>query len=519
MLYIGIDLGTTNSCCYYSVDGSLTVLQFNGKHLVPSFVDWRKNGSIEFGHSAKKHNDQSLSSSTVIHAAKRIIGKKYDHPMVNFLKSFCLCPIVNQNGRPVFKIESLNITVSPREVATHIIKHIISTVEAKTGQKTSKVCVTIPAHFGNDERVETVAAVVDAGIPEECVVIQNEPTAASYAYAIDNNVHQGRLLVYDFGGGTFDVSIVEFDHGDVHVKRYEGNPELGGSDIDCILLQWIEELYLRKYGQPLIPLDTPLKIRARHRRCLLAEVQECKRDFSSHSQVEFSYKFIGTVKTLSSDDDDENFTLVLDRNEFCNRIRSKVEETMDVVRKALRLYGITANDIDKVLLVGGSSRLTLVHDRLKELFGNKVIEHMDPDECVAKGACQYLLKPRAIKEIIAYSLDKEIKGNRVLCVIPRQSELPAECTVKTFTACDYQERVDSHIIQGNLNKTDESVPFNDRDFKKLNPYSFTGFEIRPEGEVEFNTTFRIEESGIVYVTVEEIKTHKILLDHKKITYM
>ena len=519
MLYIGIDLGTTNSCCYYSVNGSLSVLDTNGEHLVPSFVDWKKNGSIQYGYSAKRGNDLSLPSSSVLHAAKRIIGKKFDHPMVNFLRTFCFCPIVNQNGRPVFKIDSVGKIISPREVATHIVKHIISSVEAKTGQKTSKVCVTIPAHFGNDERVETVAAVVDAGIPEECVVIQNEPTAAAYAYAIENNVHQGRLLVYDFGGGTFDVSIVEFQKGAVHVRRYEGNPELGGSDIDCIVLEWIEELYLRKYGEPLIPLNTPSLVVARHRRRLLAAVEECKKKFCTLRKVEFTYDFIGTVKTDCSDDDDENFTFVLDRNEFCNRIRSKIEETMDVVRKALKMYGITVNDIDNVLLVGGSSRLTLVHDRLKEIFGNKIIEHVDPDECVAKGACQYLLKPRAIKEIIAYSLDKEIDNNRVLCVIPRQSELPFERTVETCTACDFQNKVDSHVIQGNLNETDESVPFNNKDFKMLNPYSFSGFEIKPRGEVVFKTTFRIEESGIVYVTVEEVKTHKILLDHKKITYM
>ena len=517
---MGIDLGTDNSVAYYYQDGRIeAVVDQNGSSIIPSYVDFRNNGEIIVGATAKRNFANSVRSSNVIRGSKRIIGKKLYDPMVGFVSEYTSCPIGNVDGFPSFEIVPLGQRVTPRKVASQVVKRLLDLVMEKTGLPISRVCITVPAHFGNDERVETKKAVMALGIAEENIEIINEPTAAAIAYAVDNNISSTRVLVYDFGGGTFDVSILEVVNEELKVMKYGGNPRLGGADIDVIMLEWIQELYYRQYQVPLIPEGIDNEIRKRYMQRLLFHIEECKKNFQSSESVIFSMNFISPIKPLNANPDDDSFFFVLTLEEFNQRILQKVNETIDVVKNVMGEYGITKDNVDTILLVGGSSRLGLVRERLGEVFGfDKICEHVNPDLCVAKGACLHLIKQRIVKEIIAYSLDKTIINNQALCVIPSQTSLPAEFTVPTCTTHDNQTCVESFVLQGNQEKSNDVTPFNEQDFRKLAPYSFTGFEIRPAGAVAFDTTFKIEEDGIVYVTVVEEETGKKLLDHKEISY-
>ena len=533
MFIVGIDLGTTNTCCYYEHDGKVVHLTDEaGKILFPSCVDFRKDGSTKCG-SIAKYNSVANTSSSVVMNSKRIIGKQFKCTEVDQMKHYCGLPIVDVNGSPHFKITTPSRTVSPKEVAAYLIRHILDRVEKVAQKKVTNICITIPAHFGNQERVDTLEAVKMAaekeGLTEDDILIQNEPTAAAICYKYDRTINNGKILVYDFGGGTFDVSILEIFNEGIEIKRYGGNPHLGGCDIDMIIVDWVKEVYEELYNTPLLPDTLPEKVRRRHERRMLQIAEECKIQLQSLDAVQFTMPFVSQTKPATVDDENE-FSIDLTRNEFNRRIAGKIQETIDVVKEVLegktkggqggqKSQRYTVDDIDHVVLVGGSSRIGLVHTELEKMFGEaKLHESVNPDQCVAKGACLNLVHKERITEIIATSLGKTIVNNRVMCVIPRQSALPAEGSVTTYTVRDNQDEVESFVVQGYQDKNDEISPYSDNDFKKLAPYSFTGFEKKPAGEVEFNTTFRMEVDGIVYVTVKEANTGKILLDHQRIQY-
>ena len=480
--------------------------------------------------SVAKYNSVANTLSNVIMNSKRIIGKQFDCPEVKQMKHYCGLPIVDINGRPHFQITKPSRTVSPKEVAAYFIRHILDRVKEVSQKQVTKICITIPAHFGNQERVDTLEAVKMAteeeGLTEDDILIQNEPTAAAICYKYDCTIDSGKILVYDFGGGTFDVSILEIFNGGIEIKRYGGNPHLGGCDIDMIIVNWVKEVYEELYSTPLLPDTLPEKVRRRHERKMLHIAEECKIQLQSLDEVQFTMPFVSQTKPATVDDGDE-FSLSLTREEFNKRIAGKIQETIDVVKEVLEGKTntnqggprFTVDDIDHVVLVGGSSRIGLVHTRLEQMFGKaKLHESVNPDQCVAKGACLNLVHKEKITEIIATSLGKTIVNNRVMCVIPRQSTLPAEGTVTTYTVRDNQTEVESFVVQGYQDDHDDITPYSDNDFKKLAPYSFTGFEEKPAGEVEFNTTFKMEVDGIVYVTVKETNTGKILLDHQRIQY-
>ena len=527
MLVIGIDLGTTNTCCFYNYNGKVVCLpDLMGNRLFPSYVDFRKDGSKEFGHNAK-NNSIANTASNVVMNSKRIIGKPFNCPEVDQMKNYCGLPIVNIEGRPYFQIPTTKETVSPKEVASLLIRHILDRVEEVTGEQVTKVCITIPAHFGNQERVDTFEAVKMAtekeGLTKNDIIIQNEPTAAALCYKYDLMIDNGRILVYDFGGGTFDVSILEIINDSIVVKRYQGNAHLGGCDIDLIIVDWVKEIYESIYGSPLLPDTLPEKVRRRHERKMLILAEDCKRSLQSLETTNFTMNFVSQTKPATVDDENDEFSIELTVHEFNKRIEGKIKETIDIVKKAMEGEGqegprFTVDDIDHVVLVGGSSRIGLVRTELEKVFGKKKLhETVNPDECVAKGACFNLIYKKNIKEILATSLGKTIINHRVMCVIPRQSSLPADGAVTTYTVHDNQSEVEAYVVQGYQHK-DEISPYNDSDFKKLAPYSFSGFEKKPAGEVEFNTMFSIEVDGIVYVTVKEAKTGKILLNNQRIQY-
>lgn len=515
-LRVGIDLGTTNSCCYYEYRGKAECLDYSdGRRILPSYVEYRDDGSIVVGSVAKRNIKNQ--NPHVIHNTKRLIGKEFNCPEVQAMIHSCGLPVENICGKPVFNLQD-GKTITPGMVASSIVKYLLDRVEDRCGMKATDVCVTIPAHFDNNQRTATLQAIINAGIPEDSIQITNEPTAAAICYGLDNNADNTRILVYDLGGGTFDVSILSIRDGEFQIDTYEGDPNLGGADFDEVLLKWIEEKYKDRYNDDIIPEKLPEHIKLRHRRRLLEAAEKCKESLSSSIEENyFEAQFTPKYKPSTADDEDEYRELVT-LSDLNTLLEDYINRTLNTVKKAMSNLNLTERDIDHVVLVGGSSRLKLVHQKLEEMFGSqKLKESVNPDECVAKGACLYLMNNSIIKERIAYALGKTLIHDDVMCVIPRLSELPATYSVLTYTSRDYQKEVESTICETQQEENGNVIPFGPT-CVKLAPYNFTGFRPAKAGEVKFRTTFTIKTSGIVYVTVVETKTKKVLLQDERIQY-
>ena len=514
-LRVGIDLGTTNCCCYYEQGDQIVCLTFdNGNRILPSYVAYKSNGTTNVGALAKRR--PSSPTNVVVHNTKRIIGRVTNCKEVQECINDFGAPVEDRNGHPVLRIRD-DLVVTPGNVATVLLKFILDRVKEVTGMKPTDVCVTIPAYFENNQRTATLQAIIDAGVPEDHITITNEPTAAALCYGVENDADNTRILVYDLGGGTFDVSIMSIRNGEFMVDRYEGNSHLGGSDFDGELLNHLEKAYREERGEGFIPDSIPKKMYPRYRNKLLNIAEECKKQLAFSDESTFSMTLITGAKQLDTDDSNV-YEATVTSDELNDCIRSYIEDTRKTVELALRKENLTPSDIDRVVLVGGSSRLRLVHALLEEMFGKeKLRESVNPDECVAKGACLYLKRGKKPTERIAYSLSKTIINDQLLCVIPRNSVIPTSYSVTTYTVSNNQESVSSRICQAQQENNDDVMPMNDSVIK-LNNYSFTGFRIAPAGEVSFLTTFDIEQCGIVYVTVVEKETGKVLIDKQMFRY-
>ena len=524
-LRIGIDLGTTNSCCFYELDGKAIPLHTEqGGYILPSCVDYKGDDKILVGQLAKDRLAKGSKTSHVVSNSKRIIGKDFDDPSVQQLIDYCGVPIMNQGGKPVFKINEHKV-VTPKEVATEIIKTILSQVRKVCERDPTHVCVTIPARFGHNERVLTRQAVIDAGIPKSAVVIQNEPTVAAICYGEDF-VNEGsrRVLVYDLGGGTFDLSIVEINNGHYKVVCHEGDPNLGGADFDRLIMEWVETQYVDEFGRPLFPSSLSTKVKDRYRNMYLQEIEKAKKSLSSIDSVDMTFEFIKKNKPVSLDDDDDDDE---EENEFIfplttcvmnTILKDKIDKTLEMINSLLTKRNLTKSDIDAVILVGGSTRLHIVQEELSKMFGSSKLKFsVNPDECVAKGACYYLIQKENITEVTSKSLGVSIgrTNDSVLCLIPTQTPLPACHTVKTITTRDYQEIMTSCVIQCYQEKAEESMPI-DNSCVILHPFRYYGFESKPKGQVAFLTTFTIDHCGMLSVRVVEEKTNKVLIDDMQV---
>ena len=516
-LRVGIDLGTTNTCCYCERNGIISPLHTKqGGYILPSYVLFQENGKISVGSIAKDKLDKNVKGTYIVHNSKRVLGKDFEDPSVQQLKDSCGVPIINQRGKPVFKIGEERV-VTPKEVATEIIKAVLEQVRAVYEQEPTEVCVTIPARFGHNERVLTRQAVIDAGIPESAVVIQNEPTVAAICYGEDfAKEGKRRVLVYDLGGGTFDLSIVEINNGSYTVKCHEGDPNLGGADFDRLILKWVESKYENDYRELLFPSSMPERLKGKYINKYLYDIEEYKKQLSFVESVEMSFSFIPKYKPASVDEDEESFSYDMTLNDLNAILNDEIEKTINMVCSLLNKHQMMVSDIDGVILVGGSSRLKIVEERLGELFGKDKLKYsVNPDECVAKGALYYLMNKVNIKEVTSKSLGIELSGNRVKCIIPAQTSLPTIKTVVVRTTRDNQMKVTSKVIQNYQENENDIAPI-DESCVILHEFEWSGFQIRPKQEVIFEIAYAIDEFGILSVRVIEKKTDKVLINNLSI---
>lgn len=519
---VSVDLGTTNTVTSVDDGKEITELNIEGSYLLPSCVWFRDDKEVICGKRAQRQitSIQKNRVSKVVTNSKRLIGKYYNEKDVKIVKKFCGVPIVEKDKKPVFYIDETYGYYTPIQIAEIIIKKVITEVKAKyPDRKIGKFLVTVPANFSSNQRTATESAakkvLKEEGFAEIEINTINEPTAAAILYGVENPSEKERLLlVYDFGGGTFDTSLLKITKDKFDVVAHYGDPELGGCDCDSA----IADAFLNHKN---IKDDHLMEtIPDEHKEAKLRAIQvracECKEALSHPNRKKRDVMirdlfFVTNNNPEEEEEEDVDFDYT--REEMNDVIRKLIEKTMNVVDSLLKDNNKTVQDIDNVILVGGSSNLCLVSEMLKEKFGEKILKNVNPETCVSKGGCYYL-RNYCITERIAFSLGCSIKGNRVSWIIPKHSVIPCEFTETFQTSFDNQESVTSHVMQGDYEDKEgfnQIEPITNKHIQ-LPSYTFTGFPKKPEGEVQFLETYSYIKKGVVHIKVVLKGTDKVLFD-------
>ena len=457
---IGIDLGTTNSCvCVYEGGEAKVIVNADGDRTTPSVVAFKK-GDINVGKTAKH---QAVTNPETISSIKRLMGTDKK---------------VKANGREY----------TPEEISAMILGDLKKTAEAYLGEKVTKAVITVPAYFNDSQRQATKNAGKIAGLEVERII--NEPTAAALAYGLDKQEQTQTILVYDLGGGTFDVSILELGDGVFEVKSTSGNNKLGGDDFDQRIIDYIIKDIKKEYDVDLS--DNKMALQR-----IKEEAEKAKKTLSSSSSVDIQLPFITA---------EINYETTLSRAKFEELVDDLVQSTLDPVRKALKDAKLTAKDIDKVILVGGSTRIPKVQEIVKKELGKEPSKEVNPDEVVAMGAAiQGGVLTGEVNDIVLLdvtplSLGIETLGGVCTVLIPRNTTIPTSKSQVFSTAADNQPAVDIHILQGERSMA--------ADNKTMGRFQLTNIPPAPRGVPQIEVTFDIDANGIVNVKAKDLGTNK-----------
>jgi molecular chaperone DnaK len=486
---IGIDLGTTNSCVAV-MDGKTAKVIENaeGMRTTPSIVAFTDDGERLVGQPAKR---QAVTNpERTIFAVKRLIGRRYDDPMVEKDKKLVPYKISKAaNGDAWVEVDGK--TYSPSQVSAFILQKMKETAEAHLGQKVEQAVITVPAYFNDAQRQATKDAGKIAGL--EVLRIINEPTAAALAYGLDK-AKQGTIAVYDLGGGTFDVSILEIGDGVFEVKSTNGDTFLGGEDFDMRLVEYLAAEFKKEQGIDLTKDKLALQR-------LKEAAEKAKIELSSTTQTEINLPFI-----TADQSGPKHLTMKLTRAKFEALVEDLVQKTIEPCRKALKDAGLTPGEIGEVVLVGGMTRMPKVQEVVKQLFGKEPHKGVNPDEVVAIGAAvqagvlQGDVKDVLLLDVTPLSLGIETLGGVFTRIIDRNTTIPTKKSQVFSTAEDNQNAVTIRVFQGEREMA--------ADNKILGQFDLMGIPPAPRGMPQIEVTFDIDANGIVNVSAKDKATGK-----------
>ena len=486
---IGIDLGTTNSCVAVMDGKSPKVIEnAEGMRTTPSIVAFTDDGERLVGQPAKR---QAVTNpENTIFAVKRLIGRRYDDPTVEKDKKLVPYKIVKASNGDAW-VEADGQTYSPSQVSAFILQKMKETAEAHLGQKVDQAVITVPAYFNDAQRQATKDAGKIAGL--EVLRIINEPTAAALAYGLDKSKN-GTIAVYDLGGGTFDVSILEIGDGVFEVKSTNGDTFLGGADFDMRLVGYLADEFQKEQG-----------INLRNDKLALQRLKEAaekaKIELSSTTQTEINLPFI-----TADASGPKHLTMKLTRAKFEALVDDLIQKTIEPCRKALKDAGLSAAEINEVVLVGGMTRMPKVQEVVKQLFGKEPHKGVNPDEVVAIGAAiqagvlQGDVKDVLLLDVTPLSLGIETLGGVFTRIIERNTTIPTKKSQVFSTAEDNQGAVTIRVFQGEREMA--------ADNKMLGQFDLMGIPPAPRGMPQIEVTFDIDANGIVNVSAKDKATNK-----------
>src|SRR5690349_911543 len=484
---IGIDLGTTNSVVSVVEGGNPTVIaNQEGSRLTPSVVGFTKDGEILVGQVAKR---QAITNpENTIFSIKRFMGRRYDE-VTSEIKLVPYKVLKAQNGDA--RVESRGKVYSPPEISALVLRKLKEAAEAYLGEKVTQAVITVPAYFNDSQRQATKDAGTIAGLEVQRII--NEPTAAALAYGLDKKKDE-TIAVYDLGGGTFDISTLEIGEGVFEVKATNGDTHLGGDDFDQRVMDWIAEEFKKEHG-----IDLRKDRMALQR--LKESAERAKIEPSTTVQTEINLPFI-----TADASGPKHLVLTLTRAKLESLVADLVDRTLGPCRQAMQDAGVSAKDINEVILVGGQTRMPKVQDVVKSLFGREPHKGVNPDEVVAVGAAVQgavltgEVKDLLLLDVTPLSLGIETLGGVMTTLLPRNTTIPTKKSARFTTAADSQPSVEVHVLQGERPMA--------RDNRTLGRFHLDGIPPAPRGVPQIEVTFDLDANGIVNVSAKDKATNK-----------
>jgi len=486
---IGIDLGTTNSCVAVMEGNEPVVIPNNeGKRTTPSIVAFTENGERKIGDPAKR---QAITNpKNTIYSIKRFMGENYDQ----VTKEVSRVPyqvVKSDNNLPRVKIGERLYT--PQEISAMVLQKMKKTAEDYLGQTVTEAVITVPAYFSDSQRQATKEAGEIAGLTVKRII--NEPTAAALAYGLDKKQKDQKIAVFDLGGGTFDISILELGDGVFEVKSTNGDTHLGGDDFDHEVIQWLVDEFKKDNGGIDLTKD-PMAMQR-----LKEAAEKAKIELSSASETEINLPYIMPVDGIP-----KHLVKKLSRSKFEQLCDSLIQKTIDPCKLALKDAGLSTSEIDEVILVGGSTRIPAIQEVVRKFFGKEPSKGVNPDEVVAVGAAIQggvltgEVKDVLLLDVTPLSLGIETLGGVMTRLIEANTTIPTKKSETFSTAADSQTSVEIHILQGERPMANQN--------KSIGRFHLDGIPPAPRGIPQIEVTFDIDANGILNVSAKDRATGK-----------
>lgn len=485
---IGIDLGTTNSCVAVMEGNEPVVIQnAEGRRTTPSIVAFTENGERKVGDPAKR---QAITNpEKTIFSIKRFMGETFDRVQLETGR-VPYKVVKGENNTPRVQIDDRKYT--PQEISAIVLQKMKKTAEDFLGQEVTEAVVTVPAYFSDSQRQATKEAGEIAGLKVKRII--NEPTAAALAYGLDKKDTDQKIAVYDLGGGTFDISILELGDGVFEVKSTNGDTHLGGDDFDQVIIDWLAQEFMNDEGVDL--KKDPMALQR-----LKEAAEKAKIELSSSAETEINLPYIMPVDGVP-----KHLVKKLSRSKFDQITHELVQRTIEPCKVALKDAGMTASDVDEIILVGGSTRIPAIQDVVKSFFGKEPSKGVNPDEVVAVGAAiqggvlSGDVKDVLLLDVTPLSMGIETLGGVMTKMIEANTTIPVKKQETFSTAADNQPSVEIHILQGERPMAAQN--------KSLGRFHLDGVPPAPRGVPQIEVTFDIDANGILHVSAKDKGTGK-----------